>query len=52
VMTQTERQLGESMAELGLDMPVSLQLFSATQKEGLTDLSKLVEKWLTPKSSD
>jgi GTP-binding protein len=48
VMTQTEQQLGDALTDLELDIPVSLQLFSATQKEGLSDLSKLVERWLTP----
>jgi GTP-binding protein EngB required for normal cell division len=48
VMKQTEQQLGDALTDLELDIPVSLQLFSATQKEGLSDLSKLVERWLSP----
>jgi GTP-binding protein len=48
VMSKTERLLGDTLSEHGLEqVPVSLQLFSATQKEGLTDLSALVEKWLS-----
>ncbi len=48
ILAKTEQQLGEALSEHGLEqVPVSLQLFSATSKEGLTDLSALVETWLS-----
>jgi GTP-binding protein len=49
IMTKTEGQLGDALVEFGLEnLPTSLQLFSATSKEGLSDLSSLVQTWLTP----
>lgn len=47
-MRETEKLLAQAMLEHGLEeVPMTLQLFSATKKEGLKDLAEHVESWLT-----
>jgi GTP-binding protein len=47
-LRQAEHALGEYLSENGLEIELSLQTFSATKREGLDDLSALIEGWLSP----